>query len=83
MTDLNSELKNLIVNALNLDDVNPEEIGSDDPLFAGGLGLDSIDALELAVALEKNYGIKLTMDQETKEKFYSVNTLTSLVKSLT
>ncbi len=73
------EIRKLIVEALNLDDVAPESIEVDAPLFVGGLGLDSIDALELAVALERKYNIKLTMNDETKKKFYSVKTLAELV----
>jgi len=80
MTDKHNELKLLIIEALNLEET-PEEIGTDEPLFVSGLGLDSIDALELAVAIERKYGIKLTMDQETKEKFYSVKTLATLISA--
>ena len=59
MEDLVLELKNEIIEALNLEDVKPEDINDDDPLFGSGLGLDSIDALELIVLLERKYGIKL------------------------
>lgn len=82
MNALFDELKQLIVDALNLDDVTPDSIDSEAPLFVTGLGLDSIDALELAVAIEKKYGIKLKMDPETKNKFYSVKTLASLITSI-
>ncbi len=79
MSDKYQELKEMIVEALNLDDVTADEIGTDDPLFVEGLGLDSIDALELAVAIERKYGIKLKMTKDVKEKFYSVKTLASLL----
>ena len=60
MEDLLLEVKNEVIEALNLEDMTPEDLGDDDPLFgADGLGLDSIDALELIVLLEKKYGIKL------------------------
>ena len=58
MEDLKLELKNKIIEVLNLEDVAIEEIKDTDPLFGGGLGLDSIDALELIVLLDKDYGIK-------------------------
>lgn len=59
MDELILELKNELIKVLNLEGVKPEDIGDDSELFGGGLGLDSIDALELIVLLEKNYGIKL------------------------
>ena len=59
MNELKLELKKLILKAANLEDVEPDEIEDDAPLFVEGLGLDSIDALELAIAIEKKYGIKI------------------------
>ncbi len=76
------DLKHLIIDSLNLDDISADSIDVDAPLFVTGLGLDSIDALELAVAIEKKYGIKLKMDPDTKKKFYSVKTLSELIESL-
>ena len=70
MHELMSKLKQQIVEQLNLKDVKPEEIGDDQPLFMEGLGLDSIDALELIVLLQQQYGIKLTRAEDglmTKE----------------
>ena len=64
MRDLELELKHLIVDSLLLDDVKAEEIDSDAPLFADGLGLDSIDALELGMALNRKYGIEIRSDDE-------------------
>ena len=59
MEELVLELKNAIIEALNLEEVKPEDIDPDAPLFGDGLGLDSIDAMELIVLMEKRYGIKL------------------------
>ena len=58
MDDIERDLKRLIVTALNLEDIAPEEIGSEEPLFGEGLGLDSIDGLELGVAIRKAYGVR-------------------------
>ena len=59
MSDLELEIKKLIISSLNLEDYQPEDITSEESLFADGLGLDSIDALELGVALQKKYGLEL------------------------
>ena len=59
MTDLKLDIKNMIIDALELEDISPDEIIDSDPLFVDGLGLDSIDALEIGLALQKKYGIKL------------------------
>ncbi len=77
MTDsLESEIKSLIVDALELDDVTPNEIESEAPLFGEGLGLDSIDALELAIAIHKRFGVKIeASDAGTRDIFRSVKTL--------
>ena len=76
MDELEEELKKTIVETLMLDDVKPEDIDSDAPLFVGGLGLDSIDALELAKAVSKNYQVKLLADDEqNRHIFKSVRTL--------
>lgn len=69
MPDLERELKELIVGALNLEDVAPEDIDSDEPLFVEGLGLDSIDGLELGVAIRKKYKIKV---QGSKEEIRAI-----------
>jgi len=81
MDALELELKRLIVSALNLEDVSPEEIVSDEPLFGdAGLGLDSIDALELGVALRKTYGIRIeTVSDEVKRHFASVRALAAFI----
>jgi acyl carrier protein len=73
---LERELRELIVEALMLEDVRPEEIEVDAPLFGGGLGLDSIDALELALAIERRYQIKMAADDaRNRELFGSVRSL--------
>lgn len=81
MSDLHGEIKQLIVQSLELEDVTPSDIDSDAPLFAGngdveGLGLDSIDALELAMAISKTYGVTLKGDDEaSREILRSVTSL--------
>ncbi len=81
MSDLEEELKQLIVTSLQLDDVNASAIDSTAPLFGSGLGLDSIDALELAVALSKKYGVHLQADDEqNREVFASIQALASFVQ---
>ena len=80
MQQLEEEVKLLIINTLQLDDVAPADIDSDAALFGEGLGLDSIDALELGVALQKRYGISLTADaEETRQHFASVHNLCAMI----
>lgn len=74
-----SDLKNMIVQTLNLDDVDPEDIEDGEPLFNSKLDLDSIDALELVVGLEKKYNIKIESSEESKAALQSVNTLADLI----
>lgn len=73
------ELKNLIIQRLKLEDIKPEDIKPEEPLFGAGLGLDSIDALELVVALEKSYGIRIPDEDVGKEAFGSLNALADYV----
>lgn len=75
------EVKQLIVEALQLDDVDPDGIGDDDPLFGSGLALDSIDALELAMAISRKYSVKMSQDDETRDAFRSVNHLVDYILS--
>jgi len=76
MSELEQELKGLIVGVLELEDVTPDQIQSEAPLFGDGLGLDSIDALELASAISKRYGVVLSADDEiTRSAFASVRAL--------
>ncbi|MBN2527381.1 MAG: acyl carrier protein [Deltaproteobacteria bacterium] len=80
MEKLEEELKELIVQTLRLEDVQPSDINTTEPLFYDGLGLDSLDALELGVAISKKYGIKLTNDPEENRKvFASVNTMAQFI----
>lgn len=81
MDALVNELKTKIIEALKLVDLKPEDIDADAPLFGEGLGLDSIDALELMLLLEKNYGIKLKNPAEGKEVFKSVRTIAEYIKA--
>ena len=82
MEALETELKAMIVDVLNLEDLSPEEIGVEDDLFSDdGLALDSIDALELGVAIQKQYGLKLdNQDAEVKKHFQNVRSLATLGK---
>ena len=79
MENLIEELKKQIIEVLNLEDMSSDEIETDAPLFGTGLGLDSIDALELIVMLEKQYGIKLANPAEGKAIFKSVATMADYV----
>ena len=74
------ELKALLISELNLEDIAPDDIDASAPLFRDGLGLDSIDALELAVILDKKYGIKIkSSDERNKKIFSSLNALTDFI----
>lgn len=80
MYDLELEVKRLIVSALKLEDLRPEEIDSEESLFADGLGLDSIDALEIGVALRQSFGIKLeAATEEVKAHFANVRSLARFI----
>lgn len=79
MDNLILQLKNQIIEVLNLEDMTPADIDTDAPLFGEGLGLDSIDALELIVLLEREYGIRLSNPAEGKQIFGSVATIADYV----
>lgn len=79
MEELIKELKEEIIEALNLEEMTPEDIDENDALFGDGLGLDSIDALELIVLLDKKYGIKLANPAEGKAIFKSIATIADYV----
>ena len=81
MEELILELKKKIIEALNLEEMTPDDIDADDALFGDGLGLDSIDALELIVLMEKDYGIKLANPAEGKDIFKSIRTIAEYVSS--
>ena len=79
---LEQEVKQLIIDVLQLEDITVDDIDSGAPLFVEGLGLDSIDALELGVALQKRYGISLSADAEdTRSHFASVRALAALIET--
>jgi acyl carrier protein len=80
MADLTREIKELIINSLNLDGTSVEQIADDAPLFGGGLGLDSIDALELAVAIERTYKVTIPDEAVGKQVFSSVKALAGYVQ---
>ncbi|WP_459209529.1 phosphopantetheine-binding protein [Aquimarina rhabdastrellae] len=79
MAELVEELKEKIIDQLSLEDIEVSDIDNNDPLFGDGLGLDSIDALELIVLLEKEYGIKLTDPKEGKAIFQSVQVMADYI----
>lgn len=81
MENLIRNLKVQIIEQLNLAEVKPEEIDASAPLFGSGLGLDSIDALELIVLLEKNYGLKIQDPKDAKDIFLSVNSMAEYILS--
>lgn len=79
---LELQLKQLIVQSLQLEDIQPEAIVSADPLFRDGLGLDSIDALELSMAIHKRFGVRIAADDErNKVIFHSVRSLAAFIDS--
>lgn len=82
-TALNLEIKELIISSLGLEDIAPEDIDDGAPLFGEGLGLDSVDALELGLALQKHFGIQFnTKTQNLREHFTDINTLAAFVNDL-
>ena len=81
---LELEIKKLIIESLDLEDITVDDIKDDEALFGDGLGLDSIDALELGMALKRHFNLKLSSNkEENKEHFYSVNTLAKLIREQT
>ena len=82
MDDLKQQIKELIINSLELEDIRPENIVDSAPLFGDGLGLDSIDALELGVALKKKFGVKFSAENaDNKKHFASVDALAAYIES--
>lgn len=79
MKELIEKLKTQLIEQLNLEDIDPSEISDTDALFGDGLGLDSIDALEIIVLLEKEYNIKITNPKNGKEIMYSIETLAKFI----
>lgn len=81
-SSLEDQLKQLIVDTLALEDVTPESIVTDAPLFGEGLGLDSIDALEIALAIHGKFGVKtVANDEKNREYYYSIKTLAEFVRT--
>lgn len=78
-SDLHQEIKQLIVDALQLEDVDPASISDTDALFGSGLNLDSIDGLELATAVARKYDVQVSQDQETRDAFRSVQHLAEFI----
>ncbi len=82
MENLELQIKQLIIKSLDLEDINPEDIKTEAPLFGEGLGLDSIDALELGVAIKKKFNINLSAeDQENRKHFASVQSLIEFISA--
>jgi len=80
MSDLHRDIKQLIIDALGLEDIGVDDIGDDQTLFGEGLGLDSVDALELGLAIQKEYGIKIDADaKDTRNHFSNVASLAAFV----
>ncbi len=80
MSDLHRDIKQLIIDALGLEDIGIDDIGDDKTLFGEGLGLDSVDALELGLAIQKKYGIKIDADaKDTRNHFRNVTSLAAFV----
>ena len=79
--ELEQQIKQLIISSLELEDIKPEDIKDEEPLFNEGLGLDSIDALELGMALKKEFNLKIDEDKdEDKKYFYSVKTIADFIR---
>lgn len=80
ISSIQNALKQLIIETLNLEDISPDEIETEAPLFGDGLGLDSIDALELGLAIKNQYGVLLSSDSdEVRKHFHSVATLAAYI----
>jgi len=79
---LKKEIKLLIIEALNIDDVNPDEVGDDDSLFGEGnaLGLDSIDALEIVMALQEKYGVRIDDKNQSRFILKSISTIAEFIE---
>ena len=79
--DMRRKLKELLIERLKFEDMSPDDIKDDEPLFGGGLGLDSIDALEIVVMLESEFGIKVKNETSARDSFRSISTLASYVET--
>lgn len=83
LSQLKNRLKALLIERLNFEDMAPEDIADEDPLFGDGLGLDSIDALEIVVMLESEFGIKVRNESSAREYFRSISSLAEFVQERT
>lgn len=83
MNDLRRKLKELLIERLKFEDMTPDDIADDQPLFAGGLGLDSIDALEIVVMLESEFGIRVKNETSARDNFKSIAALADFVEQRT
>jgi len=82
MDELKQQIKELIISALELEDIKPENIADNEPIFGEGLGLDSIDALELGIALRKKFGVQFSSENaDNRRHFASVNSLAEYITS--
>ncbi len=77
---LKEKIKTMIIEELNLEDLTPDEIDDDDPLFGEGLELDSLDAVELVVQIQKHFGVEIQNMEEGRPAFQSINTLTAFIE---
>ena len=82
MNELENEIKQLLIDNLNLEDIKIDDIKSEEALFGEGLGLDSIDALELGIVLQKKYNLKIkAQNDDVKQHFYSIQTLARYIQT--
>ena len=79
LEEIRKEMKELLVMNLELEDITPQEIDDDEPLFEEGIGLDSLDAVEIVVLLERNYGLGIVDEEQAREIFQSIDTLSRWV----
>jgi acyl carrier protein len=79
--DIKEKLKQILIEELNLEDVTPDEIGDEDPLFGDGLGLDSLDAVELVVIIQKHFGVEIKDMEEGRPALQSISSLAAFIEA--